>query len=130
MEREYAPWVDRWLDHLLDAYDHDIPSILAENARAIELDDAGELPASVLPLFSIDLEALRSGPGVGGQAPPGQLCRHVPGHPGDARHPDPGPRGGPWRDQDSLKNAATPEGLIAPRTLKYAGEEVRQTGDN
>ncbi len=62
MDNGYAPWVDRWLDHLLDAYDHDTPNILAEHARALELDDPGQLPRSVLPLFRIDLEALRSDP--------------------------------------------------------------------
>ena len=62
MDTEYALWVDRWLDHLLDAYDHEIASILADNARALELDDPGDLPATALPLFSIDLEALRSDP--------------------------------------------------------------------
>ena len=62
MDNGYAPWVDRWLDHLLDAYDHDTPNILAEHARALELDDSGQLPRSVLPLFRIDLEALRSDP--------------------------------------------------------------------
>ena len=62
MEKGYAPWVDRWLDHLLDVYDHDILTVLAGNARALELDDPGDLPASALALFSIDLEALRSDP--------------------------------------------------------------------
>ncbi len=58
MDNGYAPWVDRWLD----PYDHDTPNILAEHARALELDDSGQLPRSVLPLFRIDLEALRSDP--------------------------------------------------------------------
>lgn len=62
MEKQYVPWVDRWLDHLLDAYDHDIPAILAGNAQALELGETGDLPTSVLPLFNIDLEALRSDP--------------------------------------------------------------------
>ena len=58
MDTGYAPWVDHWLD----AYDHDIPAILADNARALELDDPGDLPAPALALFTIDLEALRSDP--------------------------------------------------------------------
>ena len=62
MYAEYASWVDRWLDHLLDAYDHSTPAILANNARALELGDPGQLPSTVLPLFRIDLEALRSDP--------------------------------------------------------------------
>ena len=62
MRGEFATWVDRYLDHLLDAYDHDTPAILADNARALELGDQGQLPPTVLPLFRIDLEALRSDP--------------------------------------------------------------------
>ena len=41
MRGEFATWVDRYLDHLLDAYDHDTPTILADNARALELGDPG-----------------------------------------------------------------------------------------
>ena len=62
MDAGYASWVDRWLDHLLDAHDLHTPTILANNARALELGDAGQLPVTVLPLFRIDLEALRSDP--------------------------------------------------------------------
>ena len=58
----YRDLVDRWVDHLLTAYDDDSRSILAENARALELEDPGELPESVLPLFRIDLEATASDP--------------------------------------------------------------------
>ena len=62
MRGEFATWVDRHLDHLLDAYDHDSPTILADNAHALELEDPGELPELVLPLFRIDLEATASDP--------------------------------------------------------------------
>ena len=78
MRGEFATWVDRYLDHLLDAYDHDAPAILADNARALELDDPSQLPPTVLHLFRIDLEALRSDP----EWPP-------PG----SRHPTPPPSG-------------------------------------
>ena len=62
MRGEFATWVDRYLDHLLDAYDHDTPTILADNARALELGDPGQLPPSALPLFKIDLEGTRVNP--------------------------------------------------------------------
>ena len=62
MDTEYRQWVDRWLDHLLVAYDDDNETILAEHARALELDDPGELPSSVITLFRIDLEGTRSDP--------------------------------------------------------------------
>ena len=62
METGYTPWVDRWLDHLLDAYDHDAPAILADNAQALELGDTGQQPPLVLPLFRINLEGTAEDP--------------------------------------------------------------------
>ena len=62
MEVSSQEWIDRWADHLIQAFHHDSDAILARHAEALELGRLDGLPDEVLELFRIDLERVRDNP--------------------------------------------------------------------
>ncbi len=61
-ELEYREWVGRWIDQFMFLFHEQPDLVLAENARALELGSAGDLPEEVLELFRIDVENVRENP--------------------------------------------------------------------
>ena len=59
---EYRDWVGRWADLLIVNFHQRSDAVLTENARALELGSAGDLPEEVLELFRVDVERVREHP--------------------------------------------------------------------